>query len=75
MFVMVVIVFVLCWFLLYVRMFVMFVELDCYICGLLYEMDFFIFYFGYVNLVVNFYIYVIFNENYRRGFRIVLFWC
>lgn len=75
MLVIVVIVFVLFWFLLYVRMFVMFVELVCYVCGLFYDMDFLILFFGYVNFVVNLYIYVIFNENYRRGFRIVLFWC
>lgn len=68
----VVIVFALCWLPLYVRMFVMFAESDRYICGLPYEMDFLTLYFGHANSAVNPYIYVIFNENYRRGFRTAL---
>ena len=68
----VVIVFALSWLPLYVRMFVMFAESDRYICGLPYEMDFLTLYLGHANSAVNPYIYVIFNENYRRGFRTAL---
>lgn len=68
----VVIVFALSWFPLYVRMFVMFAESDRYVCGLPYDMDFLTLYLGHANSAVNPYIYVIFNENYRRGFRTVL---
>lgn len=69
----VVIVFTLSWLPLYVRMFVMFAESDRYICGLPYDMDFLTLYLGHANSAVNPYIYVIFNENYRRGFRTALF--
>lgn len=72
MFVTVVIVFALSWLPLYVRMFVMFAESDRYVCGLPYEMDFLTLYLGHANSAVNPYIYVIFNENYRRGFRTAL---
>lgn len=68
----VVIVFALSWLPLYVRMFVMFAESDRYICGLPYDMDFLTLYLGHANSAVNPYIYVIFNENYRRGFRTAL---
>lgn len=68
----VVIVFALSWLPLYVRMFVMFAESDRYVCGLPYDMDFLTLYLGHANSAVNPYIYVIFNENYRRGFRTVL---
>ena len=69
----VVTVFALSWLPLYVRMFVMFVESDRYACGLPYDMDFLTLFLGHANSAVNPYIYVIFNENYRRGFRTVLF--
>ena len=69
----VVIVFALSWLPLYVRMFVMFVKSDRYACGLPYEMEFLTLFLGHANSAVNPYIYVIFNENYRRGFRTVLF--
>ena len=69
----VVIVFALSWLSLYVRMFVMFAESDRYTCGLPYDMDFLTIFLGHANSAVNPYIYVIFNENYRRGFRTVLF--
>ena len=68
----VVIVFALSWLPLYVRMFVMFAESDRYVCGLPYEMDFLTLYLGHANSAINPYIYVIFNENYRRGFKSVL---
>lgn len=68
----VVIVFALSWLPLYVRMFVMFAESVRYICGLPYAMDFVTLYLGHANSAVNPYIYVIFNENYRRGFRTAL---
>ena len=68
----VVIVFALSWLPLYVRMFVMFPKSDRYACGLPYEMDFLTLFLGHANSAVNPYIYVIFNENYRRGFRTVL---
>ena len=68
----VVIVFALSWLPLYVRMFVMFAESDRFVCGLPYDMDFLTLYLGHANSAVNPYIYVIFNENYRRGFRTVL---
>ena len=68
----VVIVFVLSWLPLYVRMFVMFAESHRYACGLPYDMDFLTLYFGHANSAINPYIYVIFNENYRRGFKTVL---
>lgn len=68
----VVIMFALSWLPLYVRMFVMFAESDRYVCGLPYDMDFLTLYLGHANSAVNPYIYVIFNENYRRGFRTVL---
>lgn len=68
----VVIVFALSWLPLYVRMFVMFANSDRYVCGLPYDMDFLTLYLGHANSAVNPYIYVIFNENYRRGFKTVL---
>ena len=68
----VVIVFALSWLPLYVRMFVMFAESDRYACGLPYDMDFLTLFLEHANSAVNPYIYVIFNENYRRGFRSVL---
>ena len=68
----VVIVFALSWLPLYVRMFVMFAESDRYVCGLPYELDFLTLYLGHANSAINPYIYVIFNENYRRGFKSVL---
>lgn len=68
----VVIVFALSWLPLYVRMFVMFAESHRYRCGLPYDMDFLTLYLGHANSAVNPYIYVIFNENYRRGFKTVL---
>ena len=68
----VVVVFALSWLPLYVRMFVMFAKSDHYACGLPYEMDFLTLFLGHANSAVNPYIYVIFNENYRRGFRTVL---
>ncbi|XP_068707915.1 substance-P receptor-like [Montipora foliosa] len=68
----VVIVFALSWLPLYVRMFVMFTESDPFTCGLPYDMDFLTIFLGHANSAVNPYIYVIFNENYRRGFKTVL---
>ena len=68
----VVIVFALSWLPLYVRMFVMFAESHRYVCGLPHEMDFLTLYLGHANSAINPYIYVIFNENYRRGFKSVL---
>lgn len=68
----VVIVFALSWLPLYVRMFVMFAESARYVCGLPYDMDFLTLFLGHANSAVNPYIYVIFNENYRRGFRTAL---
>ena len=68
----VVIVFALSWLPLYVRMFVMFAESDRYVCGLPYDMGFLTLYLGHANSAINPYIYVIFNENYRRGFKSVL---
>ena len=68
----VVIVFALSWLPLYVRMFVMFAESHRYACGLPYDMDFLTLFLGHANSAVNPYIYVIFNENYRRGFQTVL---
>ena len=68
----VVIVFALSWLPLYVRMFAMFAESARYACGLPYDMDFLTLFLGHANSAVNPYIYVIFNENYRRGFRTAL---
>lgn len=68
----VVIVFALSWLPLYVRMFVMFAESDRFVCGLPYDMDLLTLFFGHANSAINPYIYVIFNENYRRGFKTVL---
>ncbi|XP_068710848.1 substance-P receptor-like [Montipora foliosa] len=68
----VVIVFALSWLPLHVRMFVMFTEPDLFTCGLPYDMDFLTIFLGHANSAVNPYIYVIFNENYRRGFKTVL---
>lgn len=65
----VVIVFALSWIPLYVRMF-----LRHYVCGLPYDMDFVCVYLGHANSAINRYIYVIFNENYRNGFRTILRW-
>lgn len=68
----VVIVFALSWLPLYVRMFVMFAESDRFVCGLPYDMDFLTLFFGHANSAINPFIYVIFNENYRKGFKTVL---
>ena len=68
----VVIVFALCWLPLYVRMFVMFARSGRYACGLPYDLDFVTLFLGHANSAVNPYIYVVFNENYRRGFKTVL---
>ena len=68
----VVIVFALSWLPLYVRMFVMFAESDRFVCGLPYDMDLLTLFFGHANSAINPYIYVIFNENYRKGFKTVL---
>lgn len=68
----VVMVFALSWLPLYVRMFVMFAESDRFVCGLPYDMDFLTLFFGHANSAINPFIYVIFNENYRKGFKTVL---
>lgn len=70
----VVIVFALSWFPLYVRMFLIFAQSDRYVCGLPYDMDFVCLFLGHANSAINPYIYVIFNENYRKGFRTILHW-
>lgn len=67
----VVVVFAVCWLPLYVRMFLMFSYPMEYICGLPYHLDFITLYLGHVNSSVNPYIYVIFNENFRKGFKAV----
>ena len=65
----VVVIFTLCWLPLYVRMFVLYsVDPERFRCGLPYEMDFIPLFLGHANSAINPYLYVIFNENYRRGF-------
>lgn len=68
----VVVVFGVCWLPLYVRMFLLFSYPARYLCGLPYHLDFITLYFGHANSAVNPYIYVIFNENFRKGFKAVI---
>uniref|UniRef100_A0A6P8J456 Substance-P receptor-like n=1 Tax=Actinia tenebrosa TaxID=6105 RepID=A0A6P8J456_ACTTE len=68
----VVVVFAVCWLPLYVRMFLLFSFPVKYLCGLPYHMDFITLYLGHANSAVNPYIYVIFNENFRKGFKAVI---
>lgn len=68
----VVVVFACCWLPLYVRMFLMFNYPTRYLCGLPYQLDFITLYLGHANSSVNPYIYVIFNENFRRGFKAIV---
>lgn len=68
----VVVVFAVCWLPLYVRMFLLFSYPVRYLCGLPYHLDFITLYLGHANSAVNPYIYVIFNENFRKGFKAVI---
>ncbi|EDO49911.1 predicted protein, partial [Nematostella vectensis] len=67
----VVAVFALCWLPLYVRMFLVFLQPSNFPCGLPYHLDFITLFLGHANSSINPYLYVVFNENFRKGFKTI----
>ena len=61
--------FALCWLPMHVRSFLYFFRMDYYPCGLPRYLDFIGYFFGHANSAINFCVYSILNENYRRGFK------
>lgn len=72
MFIIVIILFCVCWLFFYVYLFIVFFVYDKIFCFDFFLSFYFIFLFlGYVNLVINLYLYVLFYWKYWEGFKVV----
>lgn len=71
----VVVVFALCWLPLHINMFLMYVVDKFAKCGVPKGVSFFALFLGHSNSAINPCLYLIFNEDFRRGFKDILLLC